>query len=80
MGIKEHQNKYKPKAYLKYSIVELGGEIGFLVKRATHRSDMSKQGDKGKIKDLQDAKNYYVILGEKLKDEFANMGFRFDLF
>jgi ABC-type lipoprotein release transport system permease subunit len=80
MGFKENNPKYKPKAYLFYSIVEIGTEIGFLVKRAKHRSNMSKLGNKGRIKDLQDAKNYYIILGKKLDDEFGKLGFKFDLF
>jgi len=78
MGKVEHNNKYIDNIYLSYEYFELGNWIHNLMIRAKHRSSMSNSGKQGKVNDLIDAKNYYVMLGEKMKREFRKHGFNFE--
>ena len=76
MGIdrlKVHQPDYKPKSYKEYSFQELGNIIGFFAKRSSHRTNLGKQ-----MKDLYDAKNYLVMLSEKLKTASEDLGISFE--
>jgi len=70
MSIEEHQKDYIDLSWKDYELSELGSWVHNLVKRMSHRSVHEK-----KIKDLHDAKNYWWMMGELLKQkaELANI-------
>jgi hypothetical protein len=57
-ALKEHAQDYKNKAWMQYSLDELGHWVHLLVKRAEHRSNAEK-----KKKDIHDARNYWRMMG-----------------
>lgn len=61
--IKSHERDYKPDAWKSYSIEELGCFVHLLAKRSEHRSDFTK-----KAKDLEDARNYWRMIGSHLDE------------
>jgi len=66
MSIEEHQNKYIPDIWKEYSKQELMMWVSLLSKRATHRS---KEAKSKAIKDINDAKNYLLMLEIKIESE-----------
>jgi len=56
--IKEHDKDYINKAWMQYSLDELGQWVHLLVKRAEHRTNEIK-----KQKDIHDARNYWRMMG-----------------
>ena len=61
-ALKENQPKYHEKAWQDYTEQELEWWVKLFRKRADHRKDPEKRA-----KDLQDAKNYELMLIEKRK-------------
>jgi hypothetical protein len=59
--IMPHANKYIPDAWRDYTVQELGQWVHLLHKRASHRADAEK-----KAKDIDDAKNYWRMIGKHL--------------
>lgn len=56
-----HAAKYGPGAYRAYSLDELGAWVHLLHKRAGHRLLAEDRA-----KDLRDARNYWLMMGETL--------------
>jgi len=71
--IERHNEDYKKDAWHEYSLEELGAWVSLLSKRATHRSDLDKAQ-----KDMYDAKNYYRMMGEMLKEISERIGIDFE--
>ena len=71
--LNEHQKDYKQKAWQNYSLEELGNWIYLFSKRANHRSNIMKTK-----KDLHDAKNYLLMMEEKLKQQTIELEISWD--
>lgn len=61
VALKEHESKYANKAWMQYSLQELGNWVHLLATRAGHRTNVEK-----KKKDLHDARNYWRMMGAHL--------------
>ena len=61
--IDQNDKYYKPQAWESYTLAELGQWVHLLAARAGHRSDPVKRA-----KDLEDARNYWHMMGAKLGD------------
>lgn len=72
--LEKHQPDYISKAYEAYTFQELGDWISLMAKRATHRANEEK-----KRKDVYDAKNYLVMMKEKLEKHCESLGIDFDI-
>lgn len=76
MGIERlevHQPDYKTNSWEEYSFEELGNVVGFFSKRAGHRATVEKVSN-----DLYDAKNYLVMMEEKLRRTCESLGIVFE--
>lgn len=62
--IKKHSAKFKDGSWRNYSFQELGNFVHLLAKRANHRTDYIKA-----TKDLDDARNYLVMMLSKLDEQ-----------
>ena len=71
--LEKHTPDYKSKAWKQYTISELGYWVHLFTKRATHRTNMVKAK-----KDLYDAKNYLVMMEQKVKNKAEKIGIDFD--
>ena len=61
--IKPNAGGYNDKAWLLWSIQELGNWVHLLANRSTHRSVKAKA-----LKDITDAENYHAMMGSHLVD------------
>jgi hypothetical protein len=60
--LKVHEPDYKPQAWEAYTLAELGWWVHLLATRAAHRATPDKRA-----KDIEDARNYLVMMDAKLK-------------
>jgi len=66
--IKKHINKFVNGSWRNYSFQELGDFVHLLTKRANHRTDFDKAQ-----KDLDDARNYLVMMKSKLDEQSSGI-------
>jgi len=71
--LEEHQEDYKPAAWIAYSLRDLGNWVHLLTERATHRTNIEKMK-----KDLHDANNYLFMMGEILATTANGLGYDLD--
>lgn len=66
--IKKHSDKYVSGSWRNYSFQELGDFVHLLAKRANHRTEYEKAQ-----KDLDDARNYLVMMLSKLDEHTSGI-------
>lgn len=62
-SLEAHEKDYRPAAWQTYTLLELGGWVHLLTKRAEHRSSAEKRR-----KDLTDAQNYLDMMQAMVDD------------